>query len=174
VTLGFDDGLLPWLAFLAVAFGTWCVLCSRGRAPHQVAGVCVRAAVLWGSYNPPLVSGRTLLEPYTYQMPDPWLLLYDRRFALRLAVMALAVGVVAAIGSSAGPIVPTIVPPAEAAFYFLGATILAVVRYALVVTLIPFLLFFTVLFVTFGTALTDYYGRFAASAVAEAERRSPT
>jgi hypothetical protein len=78
VALSTDDGLMPWLTFLAMASGGWCIVCSSGRAPQHAAAATWRTIVLWASYNRPIASDRTLLEPYTYQMPDPWVLLYDR------------------------------------------------------------------------------------------------
>jgi hypothetical protein len=165
-----DDGLLPWLSFLLVAFVGWCLVCSAGHAPHHAAAVTWRTVVLWASYNPPLPSGRTLLEPYTYQMPEPWLLLADRVFALRLAVVALSLAVTATVSTSA-------LPAPDAGTDFVRAVsdlVIDGVRHILVLTLLPFLLFFTTLFVIYGTSLTDYHGRFAASSVARAKRRSPT
>jgi hypothetical protein len=163
------DGFLPWLSFFVLSFGGWCLCCSAGRAPHDVAAITWRTVVLWLSYNPPLPSGRTLLEAYTYQMPEPCTLMHDRVGALRLAMMALSVAVVAAVTTSTLP-VPGAGPGLVYAARDLFATL---VRGGAVVTALPFLVFFTTLFVAYGTALTSYWGRFAASAVAEAKRRSP-
>jgi hypothetical protein len=165
-----NDGICPWLAFFVVTLGAWCLFCSLGRAPHQVAAVTWRTIVLWASFNPPLPDGETRLEPYTYQMPDPWVLLYDRSSSLRMAIVALAVAVVAVGYASGGPSHG----PDETGFHVVGDLIIDVVRYVCVLTITPFLLFFTVLFATYGTVLTDYYARFAAVAVADARRRSPT
>jgi hypothetical protein len=101
-------------------------------------------------------------------MPDPWVLLYDRGMSFRLAVLALSIAVVTTV-AAAGVAVTD--PGYDLA---LGGFILDVVRSLFVILALPFLVFFTVLFAIYGTVLTDYWSRFAASAVAEAKRRSPT
>jgi hypothetical protein len=83
---------------------------------------------------------------------------------------ALSVAVTATVSTS-----PLPSPDAGSGFVrAVGDLLIDGVCHIIVLTSIPFLLFFTTLFVIYGTTLTDYYSRFAASAVARAKRRSPT
>lgn len=161
------DGL-ALASFIGATFAAWCLLgCLAGgeRAnPLHCGYVGWRVVKLALTYNAPLPSGRLREEPFTYQFPGLLRRAEDRQRVLGLAVALVAVFLAPLVRWPGGA--PSLFDFKHTLDWLLrmGAT-------AAVVVAVPFAVSFTVLFAGFAAPAADLWDRFAAAAVAAAERR---